>query len=159
MIRSKFFIIFIPIISVYITYMLTLIFCKSFVEKRAELIINEGCVSMSNRINNIPIIIFQIVWPILLLLLGIAWYYDCRVMVKKKIYWILVLSFCFYIPFSLCFDVKKRFDLLSLITLSLITIILLFQNLKDKEYINFYLILPILIWFLLVIFSVLIKEN
>lgn len=127
------YLLFLPIFLVYTAYYITQLYCSSFQK------------SKKNR-SSLPSYIFQIIWPILLLLIGLAWSLSC--LPKKFIssHSILILSLTIYIPLSLCFCFDDLILLLLLFTLTLRIILL------EKNKIAFMSLLPLLFWLITVIY-------
>lgn len=126
---SEYFILFIPLISVYIP---TLVYPVT----------NEIGREVPFRP---PGYVFAIVWPILLILLGISWFK------RRKLGWILNLIYILLtILLSIWFiiyDNSKIAGLIDIILCLLITIgLFLFEIKKKSRYLQNFTLIPLILW-------------
>ena len=128
---------FIPILSVYITYYL----------------VQKSCSSFNRTESNIQSSVFSIVWPIILLLIGVSWYISRSKKKTNFLYSLLIVCLCLYLPLSLCMSVN---NLVLLWALRIITLFILIRNYNHKLWTAFWTLIPLLLWLTIVFLSILI---
>ena len=98
-----------------------------------------------------PPIVFQIIWPILLLCLGLSWYQSKISSIFWSLYTVLVLLLSSWLFVYLCL----RNDIISIIILlssiiSSLTLIIYFW--KGKKKLSSALLFPLLLWLLFALY-------
>lgn len=95
-----------------------------------------------------PPIVFQIMWPILYILIGISLYYG--IYDKEYIYWIIPIFhlFCNFLFSPIMFGMNNLLGGFLITFLTLITAIMMSIQffITDKTFISIYVLIPYLIW-------------
>lgn len=112
-----------------------------------SLIINNDFTSLNKPFLAPPKIVFPIVWTILYLLMGIAYYLYRKKDNDSKAIFIYYLQLIVNALWSIIFfNLKWRFISIIWIILLLFLVITFMNLISDKEKISFYLFIPYFLW-------------